>query len=279
MAVLLAAVAVLQFRTLGRQQDLEQQIRNLASQQIQLDHHLRNELSSLQGSLREMAEAERWVAVHRQTVEPGDNCETAQARVEWDLRQWVAGTHTSLLYRTDAGQEWQAAEVRNLGGQNYAAEFPVPGRPMLQVGTAVEYAGGQDSRSVNAMAKAEKAAFDRNYQYLIVAEGPDFNRSTGVKSLPLYGEFVIPVKIQVRVERDGRYAVRLFSAKDGQNRCTRMERAEVRAYQGDRLVTSAPLVEGQPEALTAEWRSEEKLTKLEIILRHSGGEEVVPILL
>lgn len=277
---LLAVVAGLQVWTLNRQAALEQRLQNVTAMQNQLDMNTRDRLEGLYQRLHEMTEADRWMVVQHQSLEPLGSCETAQARVEWELRQWASGTESRLLYRTGPDENWQEATVEERGGQNYAASFTLPAQPLLEVGVDVSYAQprGSTSKVEEAFAR-EKSKFDRDYEYQIVAEGPDFSRSSGAKRIPVHGEFVVPAKISVDVERDGRYKVRLFSETTGRKACASLESAELRAYAGERLAHSTTLAEQNQHERSAEWTSEESLTRLELILRHGGGEEVIPVTL
>lgn len=274
-AALLVAVAGLQWWTLSRQADLERQLQNLSNTQHNFARELRNGLSSTEGRIREMAEAQRWVSVSHQGVDRGATCEAAQARVEWDLLQWTPGTQSRLLYRTGPDQAWQEATTEDRGGQNYAAGFTLPGKPRLALGLMVERSRGKNSESVTQ--GPNKAAIDLDYQYQIVAEGPNLSRSTGPKSLPLHGAFVVPAKLIVREEENGRYRVELFSDHVGQNPCAKVESAEVRTYAGEQLTGTKPLDSEDKHSWGLEWREETPLTRLEVVIRHGGEEEVIDV--
>lgn len=277
-AALLVVTAALQVWSLNRQSDLQQQIRNLASEHNMAMNRMQHELNAMQSSLERKAEAEQWVAVQKQAVEPSATCDAAQGRVEWELRQWAPGTGSKLLYRSGPNEAWQEATVQPKGGQNFAAVFPVPAKPLLEVGLDVQYPAGKNSATARVeQARSNKAAYDRDYQYQIVAEGPQFNRSTGARGLALGGQFVVQAKIRARVERDNRYEVELYSHREGASPCVTVQSAEVRAYAGDRMVTTLPLADRDPSQLVAQWQSQEALTRLEVVVRYGSGEEVVEI--
>lgn len=275
LATLLVVVAGLQWWTLSRQTHLERQLQSLSNSQLNLTHELQNGLSGMDGRLGELAKAEQWVSVRRQGVERGATCETAQARVEWDLLQWTAESQSRLLYRTGPDQPWQEAKAEPQGGQSYAATFSLPGKPKLAVGLSVEHSRGKSSESVTR--GPEKDPYDLNYQYQIVAEGPNLSRSTGARSLPIHGEFVVPAKLIVQVEEKERYQVELFTDTPKQNPCAQVESAEVRAYAGEQLTGTKPLDSEDGKVRRLEWQSETPLTRLEVVIRHGGGEEIVEV--
>lgn len=276
-ATLLAVVIALQIWTLMRQANLDEQVQRLSMNQSNQTIELRNALSGVHRSLSDMAEAERWVVVHRHNLE-STTCETATARVEWELRQWTPGTVSRLLYRTAPDQPWQEATTESLGGQNYAATFAAPGKPVLMTGMVVSYDQGKNGHSVNHESMSgDKSDFDRDYHYQIVAEGPNLSQSTGVRSLPLGGEFIVPAKIMVDVEKDGRYRLHLFSEQAGRSPCTRIDSAELRAFASGQAASSIPLQAEAGREWRAEWKSEQPLHRLELVLRFGGEEKVVEI--
>ncbi|HYG60802.1 MAG TPA: hypothetical protein VD902_22220 [Symbiobacteriaceae bacterium] len=275
-ALLVVAVA-LQAWILVRQGRLEQQMQNLTVNQNQLGQRIQHEVNSLHGRIGEMAEAERWLSVEQVELEPAGTCNAAMAKVQWELLQWAADTKVRLLYRAGKDEAWHETPVETLGGQNYAAAFGVPVKPMLEVGLAISDETGRGNRVMHEGTASEKASFDQSIQYQILSEGPGFNRSSGIKSLPFQGEWVAMAKMQIRMERAGRYSVDLFAERAGRSRCAEVESARVTAYAGDRAVFSGPMAPADESQRSARWTSEEPISRLEIAIRYGGIEEVIPV--
>ncbi len=278
--VLLVAVLAMQLWTFNRQSQLAQELQVLAASRNQSDMRIRNDLDALQRRLSEMAEADRWVVVNRAEVAPVGSCGTAQVQVDWTLQEWGEGTTSRLLYRASADQPWQEATVERRGiGQNYTATLPIiGGKPYLEVGWDVSHAPntGRKSQEARAGSMAVEASPLSGLQYQIVAESPSMSRSTGVKTVSLSSQFVIPVKIGVDVERDGRYIVDLYTDPN-RGPCAQLESVEIRAYSGNEVVETRPMTREQDDRLRAEWQSDQALHRLELLIQHSGGVETLVI--
>ncbi|MFZ5816233.1 MAG: hypothetical protein ACOY93_13205 [Bacillota bacterium] len=275
--LLLVSTLLLQVWSINRQGRLERGIERVSTLQNQVETGLQRRLDYLQSSLRQMEEAERWMAVTRERVEPDSTCQQAEALIEWELRRWVPGTTSRLLYRTGAGEPWQEAPVRPTGGQNYQARLPVAAAPILEPHLSVNLIRPGRGSSEAGAATAARTKQEMDFEYQILAEGPEESRSSGLRRLPLRHYFTLPVRLHVRVEPQNRYWLSLSGMGDTMERCTRLEGAEVRAYSGERLVMTSRMESQAPGQWVADWRSEEALTRLDVLVRYGGREELVPI--
>jgi len=275
-AVLLAAVLGLQLYGLIRLEGMENEMESFRRAQENQTTEVHRRLEEMRSQLWTLGDGERWYAVKRTDILPDDSCQTAEARVEWELRQWTPGGSLRFLYRTDADTYWQEAEIVELGGASYAASFPIMAPPVLDWDVAVSGSRViEDPERYRPDTRADRPEVDRLVAYQIVTEGSGESRSSGALPLVLSG-YSIPAKIDVRTDVSGSYSVTLATGF-AENRCTTIEGAEVRVYRGGSLVQTVPLERNVPPMFRAEWRSREQPHRLEIVIRYAGQEEVIPV--
>jgi len=264
----------MQLWTYSRQGQLERQLQNLSSQQAQLLQQTENRVASLERSMQETAEANRWVTVNRAEIEPTTTCESAQAKVDWSFQRWAEDMTARLLYRSGPDQPWQEATVQQMGAlQSYAASFQVAASPVLRPGYDISYAATGSGKVQETQAGGtEEGNSMVGAQYQIIAQSPSMSQSSGVHTLPLHAQFVIPLKIAVDVERDGRYLIEI-AHDPNRGPCAGVESIELRTFVGNELKGTTPLRSEEPGRFAAEWRSEEALSQLEIRVRYNGGEQ------
>lgn len=131
MAILLTVVLGLQIYGLIRLNGIENEMESLRRAQENQTSRVDRRIEEMQSQLRSLADGERWYAVNRTDVLPDASCQSAEARVEWELREWTPGGTVRFLYRTDADAQWQGVAVTELGGASYAASFPIMVSPVL----------------------------------------------------------------------------------------------------------------------------------------------------
>lgn len=269
-ALLLTAVLCLQVYGLMRLGEMKYEVESLRRAQQDEALEVKNRVVEIGAKLERLADSQRWYSVSRAEVLPDAACQSGEARVEWELREWMSGDTVRFLYRTGADDEWHEAAVAALGGASYAASIPITAPPALDWTVAVtgSWVVDEPDRVIN------RPDVSRQVEYQILSEGSGVSRGTGVLQLDLDGHFV-PGVIRVRADRDGSYRVRVQAMKE--NRCVAVEGGEVRVYRGGSLVQTVPLETSVTLGLEAEWRSKEQPDRLEIVVRYAGQEEVIPV--
>lgn len=277
-AALLTAVVCLQVYCLLRLKDIDNEMESLRRAQENQAYGVERQLEAMWSQLSDLADSKRWYAVNRADVLPNASCQSAEARVEWELREWTPGSNVRFLYRLDADAAWQETAVAELGGLSYAASFPIT--VPLVLDWDVDVSGSrivEDPESLEVFTPPERTAPRRQVEYQIVVEEPDETRSTGELRLD-WGEYSIFAEVQVRTDINGPYSTTLLWRRN-ENSCTALESAEIRVYRKGSLVQTVPLerTAGGPPHLTAKWRNKEQPDRLEVVVRYAGQEQVIPV--